>query len=102
VASPPIADSPPPWPATSSVDSETDALIQGMIRKQFSGCTVLTIAHRLNTILDSDKIVVLDHGYVGPAACAAVHSLLARCVLGVRVRGLAVVFLCSCWVCFGD
>ncbi len=50
--------------ATSSVDSETDALIQAMIRKEFSGCTVLTIAHRLNTILDSDKIVVLDHGCV--------------------------------------
>ena len=48
--------------ATSSVDTETDAFIQHMIRKEFSHCTVLTIAHRLNTIMDSSKIVVLDHG----------------------------------------
>jgi len=44
------------------VDLETDDLIQGTIRRQFADSTVLTIAHRLNTILDYDKIAVLDKG----------------------------------------
>lgn len=42
----------------------TDELIQETIRKEFNHCTIATIAHRLNTIMDYDKVLVLDQGKI--------------------------------------
>ncbi|XP_063974569.1 multidrug resistance-associated protein 1 isoform X1 [Diachasmimorpha longicaudata] len=62
--------------ATAAVDLETDDLIQRTIREEFKESTVLTIAHRLNTILDSDRVIVLDKGYM--VEFESPHSLLQK------------------------
>ncbi|KAJ2608173.1 hypothetical protein GGF44_006408 [Coemansia sp. RSA 1694] len=50
--------------ATADVDSVTDRKMQELIRTEFSDCTVLTIAHRLDTIMNSDRVVVMEQGRI--------------------------------------
>ena len=50
--------------ATSNVDSETDGNIQGILHSKFNHCTVLTIAHRICTVMNYDRIIVMDNGRV--------------------------------------
>merc|ERR1712232_281517 len=56
---------------TSNVDSETDAAVQRAVREYLVGCTLLTIAHRLHTIIDSDLILVMEAGQLGEFASPA-------------------------------
>ncbi|KAJ2118242.1 Canalicular multispecific organic anion transporter 1 [Coemansia sp. RSA 922] len=62
--------------ATANVDLETDKSVQELIRKEFSDCTVLTIAHRLETIMNSDRIIVMDKGTI--AEIGTPEELLAK------------------------
>eukprot|EP01017_Pseudomicrothorax_dubius_P051455 TRINITY_DN9905_c0_g1_i2.p1 TRINITY_DN9905_c0_g1~~TRINITY_DN9905_c0_g1_i2.p1 ORF type:complete len:412 (+),score=69.58 TRINITY_DN9905_c0_g1_i2:272-1507(+) len=50
--------------ATSSIDVVTESVIEKAMKEQFSNCTVITIAHRLNTVISSDRIMVLDKGHI--------------------------------------
>lgn len=50
--------------ATANIDIQTDEAIQKVLSSHFQGCTVLTIAHRINTIISYDRVLVLDNGKV--------------------------------------
>ncbi|KAJ2000070.1 ATP-binding cassette glutathione S-conjugate transporter ycf1 [Coemansia thaxteri] len=70
--------------ATANVDSKTDIIMQAVVCREFADCTVLTIAHRLNTIMDSDRILVMDQGEIAefdtPANLLAQNSHFTRLV----------------------
>lgn len=70
--------------ATASVDSQTDAVIQGIIREDFAACTIITIAHRIPTVIDCDRVLVIDDGWAKeferPAALLERRSLFASLV----------------------
>lgn len=61
---------------TSNVDTVTDGKVQSVIRSHLGGRTLVTIAHRLNTVIDADQVVVLEAGKVAEAGAPA--SLLSR------------------------
>lgn len=80
--------------ASSSLDVESDTLLQATLRRAFRDCTVLTIAHRLSTIADYDSIVVMDAGAVADhdspeALLGRPDSLLYQLVDAMGPRGAA-------------
>ncbi|ORX73128.1 P-loop containing nucleoside triphosphate hydrolase protein [Linderina pennispora] len=62
--------------ATADVDRETDKLIHDVIHQEFAGSTILTIAHRLETVMRSDRIIVMDNGCIAEFDTPAI--LLAK------------------------
>ncbi|XP_072203490.1 multidrug resistance-associated protein 1-like isoform X2 [Excalfactoria chinensis] len=62
--------------ATASIDMETDNLVQSTIKREFYNCTILTIAHRLHTVMDSERVLVLDAGRIQEYDTP--HNLLQR------------------------
>ncbi len=50
--------------ATASIDTQTDVILQRIIKTEFSNCTIISIAHRIPSVMDSDKVLVLDAGKV--------------------------------------
>lgn len=70
--------------ATSSVDGETERIVREVVREEFAGCTVLTVAHRRETILDGDVVVVLEGGVV--VEVGRPEMLMEK--VGGKLRGL--------------
>ncbi|KAK1265019.1 ABC transporter C family member 8 [Acorus gramineus] len=70
--------------ATASIDSATDTILQSIIRHEFSSCTVITIAHRVPTVMDSDMVMVLSYGkmleYERPLKLMETNSAFSKLV----------------------
>ncbi|XAR49952.1 Xenobiotic-transporting ATPase [Bertholletia excelsa] len=70
--------------ATASIDSATDAILQRIIREEFSDCTVVTVAHRVPTVIDSDMVMVLSFGklveYDEPSKLMETNSSFSKLV----------------------
>ncbi|KAK4267334.1 hypothetical protein QN277_024127 [Acacia crassicarpa] len=70
--------------ATASIDSTTDSILQRVIRLEFAGCTIITIAHRVPTVIDSDMVMVLSYGklveYDEPSNLMETNSLFSKLV----------------------
>jgi ABC-type multidrug transport system fused ATPase/permease subunit len=79
--------------ATASVDSVTDNIIQRTLRTEFKDCTVITIAHRIPTIIDGDRVLVLSDGMVAEYDVPArllenKNSLFAKLVTEYTMRSM--------------
>eukprot|EP01065_Artemidia_motanka_P051532 TRINITY_DN9115_c2_g1_i2.p1 TRINITY_DN9115_c2_g1~~TRINITY_DN9115_c2_g1_i2.p1 ORF type:complete len:1113 (+),score=225.64 TRINITY_DN9115_c2_g1_i2:815-4153(+) len=72
---------------TSNIDPKTDAVIQRVVREDFKHCTVITIAHRLDTVIDSDMMVVMEKGKVAESGPPHVLLQNARGMLSQMVEG---------------
>ncbi|KAG6425864.1 hypothetical protein SASPL_110069 [Salvia splendens] len=70
--------------ATASIDSNTDVILQRIIREEFSKCTVITVAHRVPTVIDSDMVLVLSYGklveYDEPSRLMEIDSSFSKLV----------------------